>query len=327
MKSILKKSAVLSILSVLLITLIIPVFAHPGSLDENGGHWNHKTGEYHYHAGTHSEGSNNTSSSSTTRYYYDFEEFEDYTTSNFNNSANNSIQEETTPYLQHEDEPSIGEIILYIFLAFFIGLPICWFGYFFILDPIIVSIYESVKLIKQNIELRDKLFRYKKIKYSIFPFKKQNVFLTEEWFQIERENIIKELMSFDCMKLKETFPEDVLLKKTFDLGFKNTGFYSPYSRYTVYKAYSGNELHKKHNCGLSMLQQKLSLNYDADSAYYILCKECWESTDMNDYPDLFMPDWYKQYKEVKDKMDKYHITAADIRQKKQKNEEKQMVNQ
>lgn len=51
MKSILKKSAVLSILSVLLITLIIPVFAHPGSLDENGGHYNRSTGEYHYHHG------------------------------------------------------------------------------------------------------------------------------------------------------------------------------------------------------------------------------------------------------------------------------------
>ena len=51
MKSILKKSAVLSILSVLLITLIIPVFAHPGSLDENGGHYDRSTGEYHYHHG------------------------------------------------------------------------------------------------------------------------------------------------------------------------------------------------------------------------------------------------------------------------------------
>ncbi len=51
MKHILKQSAVLSILSVLLITLIIPVFAHPGSLDANGGHYDRSTGEYHYHHG------------------------------------------------------------------------------------------------------------------------------------------------------------------------------------------------------------------------------------------------------------------------------------
>lgn len=51
MKTILKKSAVLSILSVLLITLIIPVFAHPGSLDWEGGHYDRNTGEYPYHHG------------------------------------------------------------------------------------------------------------------------------------------------------------------------------------------------------------------------------------------------------------------------------------
>ena len=31
--------------------LTIPVFAHPGSLDENGGHYDRSTGEYHYHHG------------------------------------------------------------------------------------------------------------------------------------------------------------------------------------------------------------------------------------------------------------------------------------
>jgi hypothetical protein len=25
------------------------VYAHSGGTDANGGHWNHKTGEYHYH--------------------------------------------------------------------------------------------------------------------------------------------------------------------------------------------------------------------------------------------------------------------------------------
>lgn len=29
----------------------IPVFSHPGGLDANGGHFNRKTGQYHYHRG------------------------------------------------------------------------------------------------------------------------------------------------------------------------------------------------------------------------------------------------------------------------------------
>lgn len=123
MKTILKKSAVLSIFSFLLISLVVPVFAHPGSLDENGGHYNRKTGEYHYHAGTHTEGSNSSSSSSTTRYYYDFEEFEEYATSNYNNSANNSIKEETTqnktPATNSDD--SLLPLILTILPAAILG--------------------------------------------------------------------------------------------------------------------------------------------------------------------------------------------------------------
>ena len=31
----------------------ISAYAHPGSLDENGGHYNTDTGEYHYHDGDH----------------------------------------------------------------------------------------------------------------------------------------------------------------------------------------------------------------------------------------------------------------------------------
>lgn len=40
---------------VLLVSISIEAFAHPGSLDENGGHYNHSTGEYHYHDGLHTE--------------------------------------------------------------------------------------------------------------------------------------------------------------------------------------------------------------------------------------------------------------------------------
>ena len=41
------------ILLFLLVCLLIPVTAsaHPGGLDDNGGHINHATGEYHYHHG------------------------------------------------------------------------------------------------------------------------------------------------------------------------------------------------------------------------------------------------------------------------------------
>lgn len=35
----------------ILVLLLMPVYAHSGGTDENGGHYNHSTGEYHYHHG------------------------------------------------------------------------------------------------------------------------------------------------------------------------------------------------------------------------------------------------------------------------------------
>lgn len=43
-----KKAAILLLL---LILLCIPAAAHSGGTDENGGHIDHSTGEYHYHHG------------------------------------------------------------------------------------------------------------------------------------------------------------------------------------------------------------------------------------------------------------------------------------
>lgn len=46
-----KKTLILLALAALILTLHIPVYAHPGRTDSKGGHMNHSTGEYHYHHG------------------------------------------------------------------------------------------------------------------------------------------------------------------------------------------------------------------------------------------------------------------------------------
>lgn len=54
----------------ILATLVLSLFllsslatAHPGRTDANGGHYNRKTGEYHYHNGGKGSGSGNTGGS------------------------------------------------------------------------------------------------------------------------------------------------------------------------------------------------------------------------------------------------------------------------
>ena len=56
-----KKNVIKSFSIVLLIVFLcsnaLVILAHPGSLDENGGHYNRTTGEYHYREGYHTESS------------------------------------------------------------------------------------------------------------------------------------------------------------------------------------------------------------------------------------------------------------------------------
>ena len=41
----------LLVLILLTLSLALPVFAHSGKTDSKGGHYDHSTGEYHYHHG------------------------------------------------------------------------------------------------------------------------------------------------------------------------------------------------------------------------------------------------------------------------------------
>lgn len=63
-----KKRVLLIISIIILISLPLVAYAHPGSLDSNGGHYNRRTGEYHYHEGLHTSDDN--SSDNTYEYTY-----------------------------------------------------------------------------------------------------------------------------------------------------------------------------------------------------------------------------------------------------------------
>ena len=58
------------VLLCLCFALCIPVWAHGGRTDANGGHWDHSTGTYHYHNGGNTGGnSNNTNNSNNYKPY------------------------------------------------------------------------------------------------------------------------------------------------------------------------------------------------------------------------------------------------------------------
>ena len=41
----------ITLLLIVCVACVFTVFAHSGRTDENGGHWNRSSGEYHYHHG------------------------------------------------------------------------------------------------------------------------------------------------------------------------------------------------------------------------------------------------------------------------------------
>lgn len=86
-----KKALILMSSLLFLFCFSISVVAHPGSLDSNGGHWNHKTGEYHYHNGD----NNDVTSSGKLEHTYNYDRH--YNPNNFNNTNSKSpSQQETT---------------------------------------------------------------------------------------------------------------------------------------------------------------------------------------------------------------------------------------
>ena len=48
-----KKYLAFAVTLILALCISFTAYAHPGSLDKNGGHYNRQTGEYHYHDGDH----------------------------------------------------------------------------------------------------------------------------------------------------------------------------------------------------------------------------------------------------------------------------------
>lgn len=93
--------------------------AHSGRTDSNGGHWNHATGEYHYHSGEYA----GKSSSSVKPKEYEYERF----TPKYEPPAKQdvkivSIEEE------EEDKSIFVDIVLPIIISLTWGIPLlAWF--------------------------------------------------------------------------------------------------------------------------------------------------------------------------------------------------------
>ena len=105
------KQIVLMAFFIIFIFGLCTVFAHPGRTDADGGHYNHSTGEYHYHTGEYAG-----------RY--------NYSTGDYHEGIHTEADDDS-------EETSIGEIVFNVIMSILVV------GFHFVL-PIIYAIKESI---------------------------------------------------------------------------------------------------------------------------------------------------------------------------------------
>ena len=241
MKSILKKSAVLSILSVLLISLIIPVFAHPGSLDANGGHYDRSTGEYHYHHGYSAHQHTNGECP------YDFKDNVDDDYSPNKNSSSSSSSSYTTI------EPTTRESIKknsttknnsfwynlkYINFDALIFLAVLMPFLVFIIYTLISAKLHDLKVLKKN---RDYIYSYCGEYINGKPITRKKKLINTRYEEIYNEikqnkKDIKKwnLQNVDLYILLHNLPEDIELDSSFNIIYKEATQERPFGKYTLF---------------------------------------------------------------------------------------------
>ena len=119
-------SSILLVSVLICCIFILPCSAHPGRTDSNGGHYNHDTGEYHYHndgspQNTPQYESDNSSSDEddtvTTKNFAEWsEEKYKYSDSNSDYNNPNTIEEEEKSTIL-KPKTTIGKILFYILVG------------------------------------------------------------------------------------------------------------------------------------------------------------------------------------------------------------------
>lgn len=163
----------------LTLTLLTQIsVAHPGSLDDNGGHYNRKTGEYHYHEGTHTESNTNLSKSSAS-------DTENYTYSK------KSLHVSSKETQKSENDTSELDFAT-IFFFFILGIILLYFIY-----TLICEIIERTPKhrLRNYEELLQKVSALSTTKQSLTEEINQLNFSIPDGYEIGCDNLPKEINS------------------------------------------------------------------------------------------------------------------------------------
>lgn len=237
---------------------MLSVFAHPGSLDSNGGHWDRKSGTYHFHKGTNTGGSS--SSNSNTYAYEPFTPPYEPPTDNPYKKDNSSSKSDSA---SNDFVEIIGYVVITMLILIF-GVPIVVYLCLFIYEVFLEHHTPKYKIMC----LTDKIFEY--------------------------QNQHREVLSI-CVKLLFLSTE-VKIPDAYEIGAdglpRDKNRNSKWGEsFTMYKTPNGKKLHKKYNCSSATTPVHIEWyrSYRDFSDYP--CHKCARAYTL---PDL---SWYEEYRE------------------------------
>lgn len=274
MKKIIK---LLKILTICIVSslFILPnlAFAHPGSLDENGGHYDHSTGEYHYHHGY------------PAHEHYDIDgdgivdcpyNFDDRTGENSGPSSasreNDNGRTYTTVIKNSEpkDKPSFWKDLLIIYISlFYITIPLTFLGVKWL-----VTLPTRIK--------KKRILEQERIK-------------AQEEFNKQKEEFINSLNGTGIRE-KAGVPNNIKFENGLPIDNNDRAF----GTFTVYISNNGKCFHQKRGC----CSANKPAHYFRIKKHYRPCSKCCNK-------DYSIPQWYKNYMSLKRKAKLYDITIEE----------------
>jgi len=258
----------LLLICVFILSFTISVSAHPGRTDSNGGHYNRKTGEYHYHNGS-SAGKNSGGDSDS----YSYSNFVG-PTADYNSDSNKSEKPKDEDTLRKEK--AINTLKL---------------------DAIIVAVICIAALLyclisKKNIQKNKPTITYaplseEETQKMVDKFRAED---RKRWQQAWEE---QERTTNKRLEQIAGFPDGIYID---GFTFNDTNSTEPYGRATAYINHKNKTLHLFENCDNAT--HPINMLFDTyEMKNFKLCEKCQKSGKYNFY--LNYESWYKEYIKMK----------------------------
>ena len=307
------KKVALIVFAIYLFSIV--VFAHPGRTDENGGHWNRKTGEYHFHTGEYAwNGSSGNSSSSDDSNFVP--PYDPPTNNPYLSETNEDEDQKTKDFLP----VVVGAFIITAFSIFavyilirepeagclsfsILFLALQFIGPLFAMSAavVVITVLSTVVLFIIICVLKS---LYKKITNKLYLY---------ETAVIEYE---------DFLSRKETLTTAPTIPQQYEIGDDNLpkekGTEDWGKSLTFYKSLSGKKLHQKYNCGNATTKVHLFQYRNYRNFKEMLCKNCSVQNlpEMRWYNDfLKYQEALKGFDEISAKSKNTYNTMLDCRKK------------